>query len=139
VDVEVVPTNKVPDAKLPPPFKDELAFCITLGTSESFQVTFTTGTFEPKALANSKNVLSTDAVVVVSVVVVVTAIVELSASLIVVVPVLLVLLTELVKVFNVDCTLPLPSNSNVVLEFVVKGDPEELVIVLPLVSRIIFL
>jgi hypothetical protein len=69
----------------------------------------------------------------------VTTTVELSASLIVVVPVLLVLLSELVNVFNVDCTLPLPFNSSVVLELVVKGDPLEFVMLLPFVSRIIFL
>ena len=44
-----------------------------------------------------------------------------------------------VNVFNVDCTLPLPLSSNVVLEFVVNGDPLELVILLPFVSSIIFL
>ena len=69
----------------------------------------------------------------------VTTTVELSASLMVVVPVLLVLLTELVNVFNVDCTLPLPFKLSVVLEFVVKGEPLEFVMLLPFVSSIIFL
>ena len=35
--------------------------------------------------------------------------------------------------------MPLPLSSNVVLEFVVNGDPLELVILLPFVSSIIFL
>lgn len=64
--------------------------------------------------------------------------VELSLLLNIVVPVWLVELSEAVKVFKVDCTLPLPFNSNAILEFVVKGEPEELVIVFPFVSSIIF-
>ena len=68
-----------------------------------------------------------------------TTTVLLSAVAIVVVPVLLVLLTALVNVLRVDWTLPLPFNSKDVLELFVIGDPEELSIVLPFVSRIIFL
>ena len=56
-----------------------------------------------------------------------------------VVPIVSVDASAFVDVFKVDWILPLPFNSKVVLEFVVKGDPEELRIVLPLVSRIIFL
>ena len=62
-----------------------------------------------------------------------------SASLIVVVPEFPVELCDDVNVFNVDCTLPLPFNSSVVLELVVKGDPLEFVMLLPFVSNIIFL
>ena len=68
-----------------------------------------------------------------------TTIVELSELENVVVPVWPVDDSVAVDVFKVDWMLPLPNNSKVVLEFVVNGDPFGFNILLPFVSKKIFL
>ena len=68
-----------------------------------------------------------------------TTIVDESELAKLVVPVWVASVCSKVEVFNVDWTLPEPFNSKAVLEYCVKGDPDEFNNVLPSVANIIFL